>query len=77
MPVDNSKDGKMQTTTPDGDRSGQNDQTQPDAQPALPREVQGQIGKQLRQVYGQMLAEPLPDKFGKLLAELAKTETKQ
>jgi hypothetical protein len=42
----------------------------------MPQEIQGQIGKQLRQIYGKMLAEPLPDKFSKLLADLAKAEPK-
>lgn len=41
---------------------------------ALPRELQGAIGKQLKHVYGQMLAEPLPDKFTQLLAALSKPE---
>jgi Anti-sigma factor NepR len=45
--------------------------------PALPPEVQGQIGKQLRQVYGQLLSEPLPDKFSKLLEQLGKPERDQ
>lgn len=40
----------------------------------LPPEAQGQIGKQLRQVYDQMLSEPMPDKFAELLARLAKSE---
>lgn len=40
----------------------------------LPRELQGAIGKQLKHVYGQLLAEPLPDKFTELLASLGKTE---
>lgn len=40
------------------------------AEGALPREVQGKIGKELRHIYGRMLAEPLPSKFGKLLDEL-------
>jgi hypothetical protein len=44
---------------------------------ALPPEIQGPIGKQLRQVYGQMLAEPLPDKFTDLLARLAKSESSE
>lgn len=41
---------------------------------ALPRELQGAIGKQLKHVYGQMLAEPLPDKFTQLLETLSKSE---
>lgn len=43
----------------------------------LPREIQGKIGKELRQVYGRMLAEPLPDKFSKLLEELGKVDEKK
>jgi Anti-sigma factor NepR len=42
----------------------------------LPPEIQNQLGKQLRQVYGKMLAEPMPDKFAQLLQQLAKTEQK-
>lgn len=42
----------------------------------LPPEIQNQLGKQLRQVYGKMLAEPMPDKFAHLLQQLAKTEQK-
>lgn len=41
----------------------------------LPPEAQGQIGKQLRQVYGEMLSEPMPDKFAELLARLSKSES--
>ena len=41
---------------------------------SMPPELQGAIGKQLKQVYGKMLQEPLPDKFAKLLSELGKTE---
>jgi Anti-sigma factor NepR len=47
------------------------------AEPApLTPEIQNQLGKQLRQVYGKMLAEPMPDKFALLLKELANTERK-
>lgn len=42
---------------------------------AMPRELQGAIGKQLKHVYGQMLAEPLPDKFTQLLASLSKSDS--
>lgn len=38
----------------------------------LPPEIQEHIGKQLRHVYGKLLSEPLPDKFGKLLEALSK-----
>jgi hypothetical protein len=44
------------------------------AAPPLPTEAHGRIGRQLRKVYGEMLAEPMPDKFSKLLEELAKSE---
>ncbi|MGE0768888.1 MAG: NepR family anti-sigma factor [Hyphomicrobiaceae bacterium] len=40
----------------------------------LPREAQGRIGQHLRKVYGEILSEPLPDKFSQLLDSLAKTE---
>lgn len=43
----------------------------------LPVEAQGRIGQHLRRVYGEILAEPLPDKFSKLLSELAKSERKE
>jgi hypothetical protein len=41
---------------------------------ASPAEIQGHIGKQLRQVYGKLLAEPLPDKFAELLQQLSSNE---
>ena len=44
---------------------------------SLPLEIQEQLGKQLRQVYGKLLSEPLPDKFSKLLDALSKTESKE
>lgn len=47
-----------------------------DCQPAavpLPVEAQGRIGRQLQQVYGQMLSEPMPDRFTTLLQNLAKS----
>lgn len=40
----------------------------------LPSEARGLIGHQLREEYRRVLAEPLPDKFTKLLEELAKSE---
>ena len=42
----------------------------------LPKEAHGRIGQQLRRIYGDMLAEPLPDKFSQLLDELSKSERK-
>lgn len=47
---------------------------QNEAHVVLPREAQGRIGQHLRRVYGEILAEPLPDKLSKLLDELAKSE---
>lgn len=43
---------------------------------ALPPEAQGLIGHQLRQEYRRILSEPLPDKFAKLLQDLAQSESK-
>jgi len=45
------------------------------AESGLPSEARGLIGHQLREEYRRVLAEPLPDKFTKLLEELAKSET--
>lgn len=41
----------------------------------LPEEARGLIGHQLREEYRRVLAEPLPDKFTKLLEELAQSES--
>jgi len=40
----------------------------------IPAEARGLIGHQLREEYRRLLAEPLPDKFTKLLDELAQSE---
>jgi hypothetical protein len=53
---------------------GQDNATVKDGHAVLPREAQGRIGQHLRRIYGEILAEPLPDKFSKLLNNLAKTE---
>lgn len=45
-----------------------------DTQVSLPLELQGTIGKQLKHVYGQILAEPMPDRFAELLETLSKSE---
>jgi len=49
----------------------------PDGAPetGLPAEARGLIGHQLREEYRRVLAEPLPDKFTKLLEELAQSES--
>jgi Anti-sigma factor NepR len=41
---------------------------------ALSPIVQEEIGRRLRAVYGKIAAEPLPEKFSKLLEELAKSD---
>lgn len=46
----------------------------PAPETGLPAEARGLIGHQLREEYRRVLAEPLPDKFKKLLDELAKSE---
>ncbi len=43
---------------------------------SLPEEVQSRLGKELRNVYGKLLAEPLPDRFSELLKKLATDESK-
>lgn len=47
-----------------------------DAQGLAPM-VQDEIGRRLRAVYGQLAEEPLPDKFRKLLQELANSDNKE
>jgi hypothetical protein len=47
-----------------------------DTDVVLPTEAQGLIGHQLRQEYRRLLSEPLPDKFTKLLDDLARSEHK-
>lgn len=46
----------------------------PTPETGLPAEARGLIGHQLREEYRRVLAEPLPDKFTKLLEELAQSE---
>ena len=47
---------------------------EPAPEGGLPPEAQGLIGHQLREEYRRLLTEPLPDKFTKLLEELARSE---
>lgn len=42
-----------------------------------PPELGKEIAKQLKQLYGRQVAEPLPDKFTILLDQLAKAERKE
>ena len=41
---------------------------------ALPPELQGQLGKRLRESYSELVKQPIPDKFLALLEELKKAE---
>jgi hypothetical protein len=41
------------------------------------KDVQTHLGRKLRAVYGEMVQEPVPDKFLSLLEQLAKTEGNQ
>lgn len=64
-------------TIMEGDREddrGKDENSTAASAPPLPTEAHGRIGRHLRKVYGSMLAEPMPAKFGKLLDELAKSE---
>lgn len=40
----------------------------------LPSELQGQIGKKLRESYSELVSEPIPDRFLQLLQELKSKE---
>ena len=63
----------MATTDQDPKNRNENSMKKEGAQP-LPQEAQGRIGRELRNSYSVLLNEPLPDKFTKLIDELAKTE---
>jgi hypothetical protein len=41
----------------------------------LPAELQGQIGKKLREAYSELVSEPVPDRFLVLLQQLKTKET--
>ena len=41
----------------------------------LPTELQGQIGKKLREAYSQLVAEPVPDRIQQLLQQLKSKES--
>lgn len=58
--------GKQQTTG--GDTGG--------GAPPLTPKLQGHIGRQLRAAYSQLVHEPMPDKFTKLIEELAAAQKK-
>lgn len=48
-----------------------------DSGPRLSRTLQGHLGRQLRAVYSELIDEPMPDKFAKLLDELATSASKK
>jgi hypothetical protein len=43
-------------------------------QTPLPVELQGQIGQRLREVYNELVSEPVPDRFVELLQQLKMRE---
>jgi hypothetical protein len=43
-------------------------------QTQLPVELQGQIGQRLREVYNELVSEPVPDRFVQLLQQLKQRE---
>ncbi len=46
-----------------------------EASGTLDRQTQDALGRRLQQVYGRLVAEPLPDKVIQLLAKLASRDT--
>jgi hypothetical protein len=57
---------------------GTQDQKDPRNMPSmtpLPVELQGQLGKKLREAYSEIVAEPVPDSFLQLLQQLKSKET--
>lgn len=44
-----------------------------DEQSGLSKTVEAEIGSGLKRLYGQMLSEPIPEKFAGLLEQLAKS----
>ncbi|MEZ5852331.1 MAG: NepR family anti-sigma factor [Hyphomicrobiaceae bacterium] len=43
---------------------------------SLPPEIQASIGRQLKRAYAEIVSEPLPDRFSKLLNDLARSNKK-
>lgn len=56
----------------DTDKSG--DGANDTVRPQLSGSLQGHIGRQLRAAYSELVQEPIPDRFSKLLDELAKSQ---
>ena len=59
------------------DEKGDTNLGQVKTKAALPLELQGQIGKRLRESYSELVKQPVPDKFLMLLEELKKSEPKE
>ena len=65
-------DGKLQTADP----SGQNDMVPDDVVTPVDGEIDlARLAPQLRGLYQELLNEPIPDRFTKLLDELTRKET--
>ena len=53
---------------------GRHAETHDDTVPALTPEAQERIGQSLRRAYAGLLTQPLPDRFARLLHDLASPE---
>ncbi len=58
------------------DKRVQSHELEVSGEQSLPPEVQASIGRQLKRAYADIVAEPLPDRFSKLLDELAQANKK-
>lgn len=56
-----------------GDHMNGNGSTKP-TMPTLPPELQGHIGQKLQDVYSELVAAPVPDRFTDLLRQLKNQE---
>lgn len=45
-------------------------------EPAIDRRIQNHLGRKLKEVYDELVRQPVPDKFHKLLEELERKEKK-
>ena len=66
--------GQTSTMTETSDRTAP--ATALEQAPPLNAELQGHLGRQLRAVYSELVHEPMPDRFSKLLNELAAAQSK-
>lgn len=51
--------------------------TSAEEEPHLSPALQGHLGRQLRAAYSELVHEPMPDKFAKLLEELSTAQAKK